>query len=67
MNVDHGFETVIERQLNYSKVVMRMCVGVHMYMYSTCVYVCNKMGLDIQSHRTKRDNQIMIKIKQMVT
>ena len=38
VNVDCGFEAVIERQLNYSKVVLRMCVcvcmggGVCMYM-----------------------------------
>lgn len=75
--MDCGFETVIERQLNYFKVVLHMCVcacrlhvgDVCMYSVRVCVcaHGCNKMGLDIKSHHTKRDNQIMIKTKQMVT
>lgn len=42
-----------------------MCAGVQMYSVYVCV-TC-KMGLDIESHPTKKDNQIMIKAKQMVT
>lgn len=45
------------RQLNYSKVVLHVCM-----------HVCDKMDPDMESdHRKKRDNQIMIKTKQMVT
>ena len=68
--MDCGFEAVIERQLNYSKVVfvcVCVCVCACGGMWRVCVHVCNKMGLDMESHHTKRDNQIMIKTKQMVT
>lgn len=39
VNVDCGFETVIERQLNYSKVVLRMCAWRGVCVYSVCVCV----------------------------
>ena len=47
VNVDCGFEAVIERQLNYSKVVLRMCVCVygwgcvHVHVRDACMHcVC---------------------------
>lgn len=61
-----GFETVIERQRNYSKVV-HAHVRRGVCACTVRARRVTKMGLDMESRHTKRDNQIMIKTKQMVT
>lgn len=43
-----------------------VCVRARVCVFM-CVCVCNEMDPDMESHHTKRDNQIMIKTKQMAT
>lgn len=61
-----ALETVIERRLNYSQVVLHVRVGVcaRTRAFTVCA---TETGPDMESHHTERDNQIMIKTKQMVT
>lgn len=61
-----------ERRLNYAEVAPRCaCVRARERCVRVCVRArrcaCNEMDPDMESHHTKRDNQIMIKTKQMAT